>query len=114
VTTGDINPARRFVRQGGTTAIVSSDVTHTVTIELGSAAATPRQREAVAWALRWHMMGQDLLAHLVTEDGWEIERVTRRDDQRETHVRFRCKPDSVEAVRQLAADAIKAVLGGGK
>ena len=122
---GDINPASLFVRQGGTTAITSSDVTHTVTIELGSAAATPRQRDAVASAIGWHMKRNGVASH-VADDGsdppssithlWGSEHVTRRNGERETHMHFRCKPGSVEAVRQLAADAIKSVLvlGGSK
>lgn len=120
MTTGDINPARLFVRQGGRTAIFSSDVTHTVTIELSG--STSRQRQPVASALLWHMKRNDLIDYLATEDSWQVEHVTRRDDQRETHMHFRCSTlgrasawgtfASVEAVRKLAADAIKDVLVG--
>jgi hypothetical protein len=112
VTTGDINPARRFVREGGSTAIASSGVTHTVTIELWYSSF--RHREAVAWALRQHMAAHGLASHWLAENAFEVESYTRRDGLRQTDLRICCKPDSVEAVRQLAADAIKSVLGGGK
>lgn len=113
---GDPNPAQLFLRQGGTTAITSSDVTYMVTIELGSPTATPRLRDAVASAPGWHMKRNGVASHVA--DGidssithiWGSEHVTGHLGQRETHMHFRCKPGSVEAVRQLAADAIKSVL----
>lgn len=111
---GDINPARLFVRQGGRSAISSSDVTHTVTVELWY--TTPRLRESVAWALRQHMAAHGLPSHWLAENAFEVESFTRRDGLRQTDLRICCKPspDAVEAVRKLAADAIKAVIGGSK
>lgn len=109
---GDPNPARLFLRQGGTATIRSSDVVYTVTIELGG--PTRRLQDPIAWALRWHMMGKGLLDHLRAVDSWSIAAVTKGDNSRATLLDFSCKAESVAAVRQLAADAVKAVVGGSK
>lgn len=112
MSSGDPNPARLFVRQGGRSAISSSDATHTVTVELWY--TTPRLRESVAWALRQHMAAHGLASYWLAENAFEVESFTRRDGLRQTDLYICCKPTpgAVEAVRQLATDAIKDVLVG--